>query len=83
MVNKAINGNGWMKWGTILSVIVVLIGVAGCAWRVAESARADTNTLKIDFREHRAAQEQRDIRMEENMTEIRTHLEKIETKLEK
>lgn len=85
-MNKTSNSNGWMvKWvvGVMLTMIAILIGVSGCAWRVAEASRAKTNVLDRDFYAHCQRQEARDIHIRENLTEIRRHLEKIETKLEK
>ena len=85
-MSKTQNGNGWMAKlaiGVMLAAISILITVAGCAWQAAEAARSKTNVLDRDFHAHCERQEACDIHIRENLTEIRRHLEKIETKLEK
>ncbi len=69
--------NGTAKWiGLLISAVVICGGLVGGSWVYS----ANLNT-RVEI--HIAGEEERDKRMEENIGEIRIHLEKIEAKLEK
>ena len=69
--------NGTARW---LSLFIGAIGICGGLVGGSWVYSANLNT-RVEI--HIAGEEERNKRIDENMDEIRTHLEKIETKLEK